>query len=186
MHREHKVKRGNQQDATNSMFIIKLPTSTCFGHHYAHHQKNKTVYYSMRCSAWCVGCGWLWSCGAASWAVCIPGRTPHAVGHGHILLMMGIMVPETCWDRKLDNKHRISCILLVLSLHLIFRNVPFVYGTMWCSTISYVGNETLSQLPTVLRILTTCAQSAATYSLSVLAFEDVCVQLWSRENNSFW
>ena len=47
-----------------------------------------------------------------------PGRTPHAVGHGLILLMMGIMMPETCWDRKFDNKHWISCILLVLSLHL--------------------------------------------------------------------
>jgi len=96
----------------------------------------------------CVGCGWLWSCGAGSLAVCTvwkllfdpfhtvhtahdaapqdhsqpthPGRTPHAVGHGLILLMMGIMIPETCWDRKFDNKHRISCILLVLSLHLIF------------------------------------------------------------------
>jgi len=49
-----------------------------------------------------------------------PGRTLHAVGHGLILLMMGIMMPETCWDRKFDNKHRISCILLVLSLHLMF------------------------------------------------------------------
>jgi len=25
-----------------------------------------------------------------------PGRTPHAVGHSLILLMMGIMMPETC------------------------------------------------------------------------------------------
>jgi len=36
MHRERKVKRGNQQDATNSIFIIKLSVSTCFWHHYAH------------------------------------------------------------------------------------------------------------------------------------------------------
>jgi len=48
VHREHKVKRGNQQDATNSMFIIKLSISTCFGHHYAHHQENKIVSYCMR------------------------------------------------------------------------------------------------------------------------------------------
>ena len=39
-----------------------------------------------------------------------PGRTAHAVGHGLILLMMGITMPETCWDRKFDNKHRISCV----------------------------------------------------------------------------
>jgi len=87
----------------------------------------------------CVGCGWLWSCGAASWAVCTvwkllcrtvtdhsqpqpthPGRTPHAAVHGLVLLMMGIMMPETCWDRKFDNEHRISCFLLVLPLHLMF------------------------------------------------------------------
>ena len=117
VHREHKVKRENQRDATNSMFIIKLSVSTCFGHHYVHHQDNKTVSYCMWCSAWvcrlwlavvlwsyvvncvhcvhflsqhvsgiimpiirrirpcptacgvlpgCVGCGWLWSCGAVS------------------------------------------------------------------------------------------------------------------------
>jgi len=50
-----------------------------------------------------------------------PGRTQHAAGHSLILLMMGMMMPETCWDRKFDNKHRISCILLVLSLHLSWR-----------------------------------------------------------------
>ena len=57
----------------------------------------------------CVGCGWLWLCGAASCTVCSrltmqihkttaykPDRTPHAVGHGLILLTMGIMMPETC------------------------------------------------------------------------------------------
>ena len=48
----------------------------------------------------------------------LTGRTPHAVRHGPVL-MMGIMVPKTCWDRMFDNKHRISCILLVLSLHLM-------------------------------------------------------------------
>ena len=46
------------------------------------------------------------------------GRTPHVAGHGLILLMMGIMMPEICWDRKFDNKHRISCILLVFSLKI--------------------------------------------------------------------
>ena len=59
------MKRQNQQDATNSLFIIKLSVSTCFGHHYAHHQENKTVSYRMLCSArlcrlWLVVV--LWSC----------------------------------------------------------------------------------------------------------------------------
>ena len=127
------MKRENQQDATNSMFIIKLFVSTCFGHHYAHHQENKTVSSCMWCFAWLCKL-WLavvlWSCVV----ICVhtvhsshsqtqpthPGRTPHAVGHGLIFLMMGIKIPETCWYRKFDNKHRISCILLVLSLHLMF------------------------------------------------------------------
>jgi len=135
------LKRENQQDATNSMFIIKLSISTCFGHHYAHHQDNKTVSYCVRCSAWLCRL-WLavvlWSC-VVSFVHCVtvpvrlaasqyhsqsqpthPGRTPHAVGHGLIILMMGIMMLKTCWDRKFDNKHRISCILLVLSLHIMF------------------------------------------------------------------
>jgi hypothetical protein len=34
------------------MFIIKLSISTCFRHHYTHHQENKTVYYCIWCSAW--------------------------------------------------------------------------------------------------------------------------------------
>ena len=54
------------------------------------------------------------------WFHLLRGRTPHAVGHGLILLMKDVMMPETCWDSKFDNKHRISCILLVLSLHLMF------------------------------------------------------------------
>ena len=37
------------------------------------------------------------------------------------------MMPETCWDRKFDNKHRISWILLVFSLRLWFncQNVTY-------------------------------------------------------------
>ena len=144
---EHKVKRENQKDATNSMFIIRLSISTCFGHNYAHHQENKTVSYCMRCSAWvcrlwlavvlcicvvsCVHCvnsnfhTVHTACDAAPQDHSQPqpthlGRTPHSVGHGLILLMLGIIMPKTCCDRKFDNKHQISCILLVLSLHLQF------------------------------------------------------------------
>jgi hypothetical protein len=38
---------------------------------------------------------------------------PHLVFCTLVLLMMGIMMPETCWDKSFDNKHQISCILLV-------------------------------------------------------------------------
>jgi len=82
-----------------------------------------------------VGCGWLWSVTVRHSNFHTvhtahdaapqdhnqpqpthPGRTPHSAGHGLVLLMTGIMMSETCWDRKFDNKHRISRILLVLSL----------------------------------------------------------------------
>ena len=85
MHREHKVKRENQQDATNSMFIIKLSISTCFGHHYAHHRENKTVSYCMRCSArvcrlWLAVV--LWSC-VMSCVHCESNSNFHAVHTAH-------------------------------------------------------------------------------------------------------
>ena len=83
VHREHKVKRENQKDATISMFIIKLSVSTCFGHHYAHHQENKTVSYCMRCSAW----------------------------------LCRLWLAVVLW------RSRISCILLVLSFHLICSHI---------------------------------------------------------------
>ena len=155
MHREHKVKRENQEGATNSMLINKLSVLTCFGHHYAHHQENKTVSYCMRYSAWVCRL-WLavvlWSCFVNSDCHTVhtahnaasqdhrqpqpthPGRTPHAVGHSLILLMMCITMSETCWDRKFDNKHRISCILLVPSLHLTQYSYFAVRNGFVCMT----------------------------------------------------
>jgi len=70
---------------------------------------------------------WLWLCGARSWAVCTVWKsnsnfhtvhtahdpaphnhsqhnqcgTPYAVVHSLVLLKMGIMMSETCWDRNL-------------------------------------------------------------------------------------
>jgi len=47
VHREQSVKKEYQQDATIQMFIVNFKcllstaVSTCFGHHYAHHQEKK-------------------------------------------------------------------------------------------------------------------------------------------------
>ena len=49
-------------------------------------------------------------------------RTPHAVGHGVILLMMGIMMPETCRDRSL-----IISIELVASCWFLPLSSPYVH-----------------------------------------------------------
>jgi len=95
------------------MFIIKLSISTCFGHHYAHPTACGVLHWV--CRLWLAVA--LWSC-IVSCVHCVnnnfhtvhtahdadhsqpqpthPGRTPHAVGHGFILLMMGIMMSETC------------------------------------------------------------------------------------------
>jgi len=57
--------------------------STCFGHHYANNQENKTVHCSIWCSALVVMAMVVWSWNASC---------------SLVLLMMGIMMPETCWD----------------------------------------------------------------------------------------
>jgi len=135
VHRENTVKRGNQQDATNSMLVIKLCISTCFGPSLcpSSGEQDRVLLYAVFCTG-CAGCGCV-QLGRTLCKLCdgvrltqftqlttqlhkttanhslhTQCRTPHAVGHGLILLMMGIMKPETCCDRKFDNKHRISCI----------------------------------------------------------------------------
>ena len=47
-------------------------------------------------------------------------RTPYAVVHGLVLLMMGIMMPETCWDRSLIINIRLVASCWFLSLHPTF------------------------------------------------------------------
>jgi len=45
-------------------------------------------------------------------------RTPYAVAHDLILLMTGIMIPETCWDRSLIINIGLVASCWFLSLHL--------------------------------------------------------------------
>jgi len=117
VHREHKVKRENQHNATNSMFIIKLISQHVSGIIMPIIRRIRPCPTACGVLIGCVGCDWLWSCGAVCTRLTTqlhkttanhsqpqpthPGRTPHAVGHGLILLMMGIMMPETCCDRSL-------------------------------------------------------------------------------------
>ena len=71
------------------IFIADLiACSTCFGHHYAHHQELECIIQVVAaCRIWCLVFKLSVWCGAA--------------GSNHLyntleLLMMGIMVPETC------------------------------------------------------------------------------------------
>ena len=101
-----------------------IACSTCFGHHYAHHQELKNIIQVVAaCRIW-----WLvfklsvW-CGAEG---CVSGlraslsstpyrqlenQAPNTKGSNHLyntleLLLMGIMVPETYWaSNKICNKN---------------------------------------------------------------------------------
>ena len=57
-----------QLDATDGFFITDLiARSTCFGHHYAHHQELKSITQVVAtCGIWCFGfqvVSLVWSCG---------------------------------------------------------------------------------------------------------------------------
>jgi hypothetical protein len=64
VHRESKVEtepaRCNSSDVYSQIFISK-----CFGHHYAHHQENRTVYYRTWCSVLIVLAVVVWSWAAS-------------------------------------------------------------------------------------------------------------------------
>ena len=47
-------------------------------------------------------------------------RTPYAAVHTLVLLMMGIMMPETCWDKSLIINFRLVASSWFLSLHPTF------------------------------------------------------------------
>jgi len=49
-------------------------------------------------------------------------RTPYTVIHGPVLLMMGIMVPETCWDRSLIINIGLVASCWFISLHPTFHD----------------------------------------------------------------
>jgi len=79
-----------QLDATDDFFIADLiACSTCFGHHYAHHQELKTIILLYTQPS------------APHQTDNLKTKAPNITGSNHLyntleLLMMGIMVPETC------------------------------------------------------------------------------------------
>jgi hypothetical protein len=98
------------------------------GHHYAHHQELESIIQvAAVCGIWCFGfqvVGMVWSWGlCVRFAGCssVPHRTdnlktkaPYTTGRNHLyntleLLMMGIMVPETCWaSNTICNKNHVA------------------------------------------------------------------------------
>jgi hypothetical protein len=80
-------------------FIADLiACSTCFGHHYAHHQELESIIQLVSaCGLWCLVFKLSVRCGAEGY---VSGLRTAALSSspqtGHITLMMGIVVPETC------------------------------------------------------------------------------------------
>jgi len=64
--RGHKVKREDQQDATNSMFIIKLLSQHVSGIIMPIIRRTRPCPTASGVPPGCIGSGWLLSCGAAS------------------------------------------------------------------------------------------------------------------------
>ena len=101
---ERMVERGKPTRCNYSDVYYQTSISTCFGHHYAHHQENKTVYYCMWCSALVVLAVVVvvhtvytaYGPAPHNHSQHSQCRTPYAVIHRLVLLMMGIMMPETC------------------------------------------------------------------------------------------
>jgi len=58
----HWVKRDKPTRCNQSDVYYQTSISACFGHHYAHHQENKTVYYRIWCSVLVVLAVVVWSC----------------------------------------------------------------------------------------------------------------------------
>ena len=87
--------RKNQQDATIRC-LLSASVSTCFGHYYAHLQENKDrVTALVLLDVVGGGCGAL-RCRMRAVLHIQQNQGSNTV---FVLLKMGIMMPETCWDR---------------------------------------------------------------------------------------
>ena len=137
--------RENQQDATIRC-LLSTSVSTCFGHHYAHLQENKdraNAYGVLLwfCWMWLVGVVGRCVVGCEHYegfcstititVLTSQNAAPHnryqphpaqleqytiCIGTVFVLLNMGIMMPETCWD-KLITKIWLLHLFGFLSLH---------------------------------------------------------------------
>jgi len=148
----------------NRWFFIAnlIIRSTCFGHHYAHHQELKNIIQVVAaCGTWFFGLqvvGLVWSC-----RLCVRFQTGHitkepsTIGSNHLynileLLMMGIVVPETCWaNNKVCNKepsvssswpfyhHILRSVSISIIFYLFCCNISLLlysllaYGFIWLS-----------------------------------------------------
>ena len=103
--------------------MIFIACSTCFGHHYAHHQELKSIVQMVAtCGIWFFGFQVVGM--ALTWGLCVRFaglkiKAPNTTGSNLELLMMGIMVPETCWSsNNICNKNHLLHLVGILLPHI--------------------------------------------------------------------
>jgi hypothetical protein len=128
-------------------FITDLiACSACFGHHYAHHQELESIIQLFAAYGLC----------CLVFKLCVPdtqplgstqyrqleNQAPKTTGGNQLyntleLLMMGIMVPETCWgSNKICNKKNLLHLVGNLFPHI---NNKFIYVPVsWQPYLCYV------------------------------------------------
>jgi len=110
-------RKRSQQDATNLMFIIISLSQHVSGIIMPNVRRKILCTTAYGAQHWLC---WPWSCGAGTQA-CVPAShdqcwTPYTVVHSLVLLTMGIVMSETCWDRFIINiRIAASCWFLSLS-----------------------------------------------------------------------
>ena len=120
------------------IFIADLiACSTCFGHHYAHHQDLESIIQVVAaCGIWWGLCVRFADCSSSPQTGHITSaphhtdnlkiKSPNTTGSNHLyntleVLMMGIVVPETCWaSNKICNKNHLLHLVGILFPQVIF------------------------------------------------------------------
>jgi len=120
----------NQQDATNPMLIIELLSQHVSGIIMPIIWRSSpytTAYGVLHCI---VSCGTAYDPAPHNHSQHNQCRTPYAVVYGLVLMMMGIMMPETCWDRSLIINIGLVASCWFLSLH---STISTNWG--WCAPL---------------------------------------------------
>ena len=101
------------------IFIADLiACSTCFGHHYAHHQELESIIQVVAVDT---------QLSAPHHTDNLKTKAPNTTGSNHLyntlqLLMIGIIVPETCWaSNKIYNKNHLLHLVVILFPHTMLH-----------------------------------------------------------------
>ena len=86
-----------QLDATEVFIADLIACSTCFGHHYAHHQELKSIIRTVVAACGILCCGFSSSWSGVELRVMRPVYRMLVYWYNTLeLLMMGMVMPETC------------------------------------------------------------------------------------------